>query len=153
MSVPDYNGSTRMLKVFLLAVYVSVALSADHIWMNVFNSIDTNQDKNISQAEFDVAVVNVDANGDGKVPEAEWLAGWRQATAGNHHQGATDKAGHLIFSRTDTNKDGSLSIAELKGMFSQFDLNSDANSSMDEFSKVWSSIHSHEAGHPHGTTN
>ncbi|KAK6165376.1 hypothetical protein SNE40_022314 [Patella caerulea] len=128
-----------MLKVLVLISVVS--LCAGQVWLASFNALDTNKDQSVSQAEFDVAIVSVDTNGDGKVPEAEWMSAWRGITAGNHNQAVTDKAGKNIFDYNDKNKDGVLSIAELKGMYSVIDTNGDGKSTTTEFAHAWQDSH------------
>ncbi|ESO98346.1 hypothetical protein LOTGIDRAFT_159149 [Lottia gigantea] len=102
--------------------------------------MDGDQDQIVTQAEFDTVIVSVDVNGDGKVPEAEFLMVFHQATGGNHHQAATDKAGHNIFTKGDHDNDGSLTIPELKSIFSAFDYDGNGKATADEFKKFWSSV-------------
>lgn len=129
-----------------------MALLAGCASNNSLVKLDTNRDGSASPAEFEIHMkkevfTRIDTNNDGKVTKAEW----------KHFNPAVSDA---KFSKTDKNRDNSISRAEadtafdqegsLKKLFSSIDTDKSGGLSADEISTFHSKVQQQSGPSPAG---
>ncbi|XP_046570548.1 calmodulin-like protein 30 [Haliotis rubra] len=101
-----------------------------------FSSVDTDKDNHLSESEFEAIYDLYDKNGDGHLRLAEYLAasGVPQASAKDN------------FDYYDTNKDGDITKADVKRIFSDYDGNGDDKVTFGEFEHHYALVEKAIAG-------
>lgn len=121
----------QFASVAFLLIAMTTFVQAQQPADDFFNKLDRNGDGVLSGTEAKT-MLSFDANGDGEVTRAEYLAGQR-STPGRTAGGAVSReAAEARFMQLDINQDGFLSGTEMAGIES-YDADGDRRITLDEY--------------------
>ncbi|XP_046551570.1 uncharacterized protein LOC124290849 [Haliotis rubra] len=123
-----------MTSLFLCALALVLGVASSQsvaaIAKGAFDSLDANKDGTLVLAELKVYFNTGDVDGDGKIPKSDFLA----LLPGNKGQAESE------FAKYDANKDGVLTLDDVKLIFNEFDTNGDGKVSLTDFQSKYAKV-------------